>query len=86
MAQDVNIGAKLGSEMFGFMWVAAGFSLLGAGVQVGLWCCCRGRTARKSGRRKGGFGADGGGGGRDEEVVEEKTSTRRRLKVGRRKQ
>ena len=45
-AADLNIEAHIGSEMFAFMWIAAGFNLIGLIIQLGTCCgvcCCTGR-------------------------------------------
>ena len=52
---EINIGAEIGIKMFVFMWIAAGFSLFGWLVQMGMCCCCASRRdvaiGRKVGRR-----------------------------------
>ena len=51
----LNIGAELGTQMMAFMWIGAGTSILGFGIQLCLSCCCASRrdvrTGRKVGRR-----------------------------------
>jgi hypothetical protein len=45
-AADLNIEAHIGSEMYAFMWIAAGFNLIGFFMQIGTCCgvcCCTGR-------------------------------------------
>ena len=45
-AADLNINARIGAEMFAFMWIAAGFNLVGLFIQIGTCCgvcCCTGR-------------------------------------------
>lgn len=67
----MNIGAEIGTEMFAFMWIAAGAALLGCVIQFGECCCCRSerdvRTGRRMGRRKGGENGDDGAVGGVEE-------------------
>ncbi|KAL4809711.1 SUR7/PalI family-domain-containing protein [Aspergillus unguis] len=48
-AFDLNISAKLGSQMLAFMWIACAFNLFGFIVELGSCCaaCCGGRKARK---------------------------------------
>jgi hypothetical protein len=54
--QALNIGASIGTQMFAFMWIAAGFNLLGFGIHLGLTCCCAStrdvRTRRRTGSKK----------------------------------
>ena len=52
-AAELNIGASLGIEMFAFMWIAAGCSLLAFIIQFGLCCCCASRRDVKTGRKRG---------------------------------
>ncbi|KAK5168575.1 hypothetical protein LTR04_006349 [Oleoguttula sp. CCFEE 6159] len=49
----LNIGATLGLDMFVFMWIAAGSSLVAALVQLGLCCCCASRRDVRTGRKRG---------------------------------
>lgn len=45
-AADLNIEARIGTEMFAFMWIATGFNLIGFIIQIGTCCgvcCCTGR-------------------------------------------
>jgi hypothetical protein len=46
---SLNIEAHIGKQMFVFMWIASGFSLIAFIVQLGSCCasCCGGRKARK---------------------------------------
>lgn len=46
---SLNIHAHVGTQMLVFMWIGAGFSLLGFIIQLGSCCasCCGGRKARK---------------------------------------
>ncbi|KAL1837569.1 hypothetical protein VTJ49DRAFT_3650 [Mycothermus thermophilus] len=37
---ELNIRAELGTRMFIFMWLAAGFAIWGFGVHAGMGCCC----------------------------------------------
>jgi UPF0716 family protein affecting phage T7 exclusion len=48
---DLNIGADIGVQMFAFMYLAAGFSLLAFVTHVGLCCCCRSVRDVRSGRK-----------------------------------
>lgn len=48
----LNLGAKVGKEMFAFMWVATAFSLFALAVQLSLCCCCRSRRKAKKEFRK----------------------------------
>ncbi len=68
---DLNIKASIGVEMFAFMWIAAGASILAFIIQLGMCCCCASRrdvrTGRKTGSKK--AYAHGSSSG-DEEVVE----------------
>lgn len=42
-ALDLNVGAELGTQMLGFMWIAAGAALFGFLLQIGMCCgaCCK---------------------------------------------
>jgi len=55
----LNIGASIGTDMFAFMWVGAGFSFLGFAIHLGMSCCCASRRDVISGRRKGRLSAYG---------------------------
>jgi SUR7/PalI family len=50
---EVNIKATLGTEMFIFMWIASGFSLVGLIMNLGMCCCCASRRDLKRGTKKG---------------------------------
>ncbi|KAI9701570.1 MAG: hypothetical protein M1836_001626 [Candelina mexicana] len=52
-AQEVNIDAELGVQMFAFMWIASGFSILAWLTQMGMCCCCASRRDIKKGKKKG---------------------------------
>lgn len=52
-ATQLNIRAEIGVQMFAFMWIAAGASLLACGIQMGLCCCCASRRDVKTGRKMG---------------------------------
>lgn len=67
--EGINIGASLGSVMFGFMWTGAAFSILGFAIHLCLSCCCASRRDVKSGRKRGSKHAYGDG-----VMVEEKGS------------
>lgn len=49
---QINLGADIGTEMFAFMWIAAGGTLFAFVIQLCLLCCCRSRrTAKKEWRK-----------------------------------
>jgi len=48
---DLNIHVELGTKMFVFMWIAAGFSVWGFAVHAGMGCCCVSKRDLKIGRR-----------------------------------
>lgn len=52
-AEQLNIGASLGVEMFAFMWIAAGTAVLALIVQLGMCCCCASRRDVRTGRKRG---------------------------------
>ena len=52
-ATEVNIGVKIGTQMFAFMWIASAAGILAWLVQMGLCCCCASRRDVKSGRKMG---------------------------------
>lgn len=52
-ADQINIGASLGTQMFVFMWIAAAAAILAFIVQLGMCCCCASRRDVKSGRKRG---------------------------------
>ena len=52
-ASQLNIGAHLGIEMFAFMWIAAGASLIAFIIQIGQCCCCASRRDVRAGRKRG---------------------------------
>jgi hypothetical protein len=49
----LNIGGSLGTDMFVFMWMGAGFSIVGFIIHLCLSCCCASRRDVRTGRRKG---------------------------------
>jgi heme/copper-type cytochrome/quinol oxidase subunit 2 len=49
---NLNIGANIGSKMYAFMWIAAGFSIFAFVIQLCLLCCCRSRRKSKKEWRK----------------------------------
>jgi hypothetical protein len=55
-ATQLNIRANIGVEMFVFMWIAAGASIIAWLIHMGMCCCCASRrdvrTGRKSGNKK----------------------------------
>ncbi|PQE26382.1 integral membrane protein [Rutstroemia sp. NJR-2017a BBW] len=50
---NLNIGASIGTEMFAFMWIGAGGSLIGWLIHLCLSCCCASRRDVKTGRKRG---------------------------------
>lgn len=50
---ELNIGAKIGTTMFAFMWVASAMTIFAWIVQMSLCCCCASRRDVKSGRKRG---------------------------------
>lgn len=50
---ELNIGAKIGTTMFAFMWVASAMTIFAWLVQMGLCCCCASRRDVKTGRKRG---------------------------------
>lgn len=52
-ADQLNIGATLGVQMFAFMWIAAGSAILASIFQLGMCCCCASRRDVKTGRKRG---------------------------------
>lgn len=52
-ATQLNIKANVGTEMFVFMWIAAGTSIIAWLVQFGLCCCCASRRDVRTGRKRG---------------------------------
>ncbi len=54
---DLNIHVDIGTKMFVFMWLAAGFALWGFAAHAGMGCCCVSRRDLSTGRRvmRGGF-------------------------------
>lgn len=55
----LNIGASIGTQMFVFMWIAAGFNFLGFLIHLFLTCCCASKRDVRTGRRKGNKAAYG---------------------------
>lgn len=49
----LNIGAKIGNQMFAFMWIGAACSIIAWLIHVGMCCCGASRRDVKSGRRMG---------------------------------
>ncbi|RAL65395.1 hypothetical protein DID88_000963 [Monilinia fructigena] len=49
----LNIGAEIGNQMFAFMWIGAGCSIVAWVIHVGMCCCCASRRDVRSGRRLG---------------------------------
>lgn len=48
----LNIGAKLGTEMLAFMWVASAAVLIAWVLQWRCACCCRGWRERRAAKRE----------------------------------
>jgi hypothetical protein len=57
---DLNIGASIGTDMFAFMWIGAGASIIGFLIHFCMMCCCASRRDVKTGRRRGNKNAYGG--------------------------
>lgn len=74
----LNIGGKLGTDMFVFMWIGVGFSIVGFVIHLCLSCCCASRRDVRTGRRMGNKKAYG-----DASAYEKKkpTAGRRRFAV-----
>ncbi|ESZ95739.1 hypothetical protein SBOR_3846 [Sclerotinia borealis F-4128] len=49
----LNIGAKIGTQMFAFMWIGSSCSIIAWVIHVGMCCCGASRRDVKSGRRPG---------------------------------
>lgn len=50
---DLNIEVQIGTKMWAFMWIGAGFTLLAFIVHAGMGCCCTSRRDLRTGRRGG---------------------------------
>lgn len=50
---ELNIGANIGTQMFAFMWIAAGTAILAWLIQMGLCCCCASRRDVRRGKKRG---------------------------------
>ncbi|KAK5127585.1 hypothetical protein LTR85_006925 [Meristemomyces frigidus] len=50
---EINIGANIGTEMFAFMWIAAGTSILAWLIMLGQCCCCASRRDVRRGKKRG---------------------------------
>lgn len=50
---EINIGAHVGTEMFVFMWIASGASIIAWLIQMGLCCCCASRRDVRRGKKRG---------------------------------
>lgn len=81
-ATSLNIGANIGVEMFAFMWVAAGASILAWLIELCLTCCCASRRDVKKGKKTGSKKAWN----TDTPGVSEKPPRQKRSFFGRRKQ
>jgi hypothetical protein len=51
--EGLNISARVGTQMFAFMWTASAMSLIAWIIHLCLSCCCASRRDVKSGRRQG---------------------------------
>jgi len=50
---QINIGASIGTQMFAFMWIAAGSAILAWIIQLCQCCCCASRRDIKKGKKRG---------------------------------
>ncbi|TKA79885.1 hypothetical protein B0A55_03655 [Friedmanniomyces simplex] len=50
---QINIGARIGTEMFAFMWIASGAAIVAWIIQLGQCCCCASRRDVKKGKKRG---------------------------------
>ncbi|KAF3018140.1 hypothetical protein G7054_g8722 [Neopestalotiopsis clavispora] len=50
---DLNIKVDIGTKMWAFMWLGAGFTFLAFIIHAGLGCCCTSRRDLRTGRRGG---------------------------------
>jgi len=50
---EINVGASIGTEMFAFMWIAAGTAVLAWLIELCLTCCCASRRDVKKGKKRG---------------------------------
>ncbi|KAK9782594.1 putative SUR7/PalI family-domain-containing protein [Seiridium cardinale] len=50
---DLNIKVDIGTKMWAFMWIGAGFTFLAFLIHAGLGCCCTSRRDLRTGRKKG---------------------------------
>lgn len=83
---ELNIGAEIGTYMFGFMWTASAFTIFAWLIQTGLCCCCASRRDVKSGRKRGNEKAYQMDGIAEESPnrLHEKPTNKRRFGFGRR--
>ncbi|KAF2256243.1 hypothetical protein BU26DRAFT_513080 [Trematosphaeria pertusa] len=87
---EINISAKIGSYLFGFMWTASAFAIFACLIQTGLCCCCASRRDVRTGRKKGNEkayhtnGRDGVVANGEANGVQEKSAGRRRFRFGKR--
>lgn len=58
---EINISAEVGIKMLIFMWIAAGSSIFGWLIQMGMCCCCASRRDVKIGKKIGRRSAYGKG-------------------------
>ncbi|KAI9728894.1 MAG: hypothetical protein M1834_007152 [Cirrosporium novae-zelandiae] len=83
-----NVKPSLGTEMFAFMWIAAGFSIVAWLVQTSMCCCCASRRDVRTGRKRGSSKAYSGGIAGDVDMVaagEKRRNIRKRWGWGQRK-
>lgn len=59
---NLNISASIGTDMFAFMWIGAGASIIGFLIHFSMMCCCASRRDVKTGRRRGNKNAYGDAG------------------------
>lgn len=52
-ADQLNVKASIGVEMFAFMWVASALAILAWIIQLGQLCCCASRRDVRTGRKRG---------------------------------
>jgi hypothetical protein len=52
-ATELNIKASVGTEMFVFMWIAAGASIIAWLIHMGMCCCCATRRDVRRGKKRG---------------------------------
>ena len=75
---EINLGARIGEQMFAFMWIASAFSIISWIVQCALCCCCTSRRDVKKGKKRGSAAVFVSSGA---EPTGEKTNRRRRFGI-----